>query len=76
MKSTKFKIGDRVQYNHRFLKSIMANKYIADMKGTVNDIVYMVSSKKWLVRVLWDGEGEAAGCLESNLCKIGLDVTE
>ena len=76
MKSTKFKIGDRVQFNHNFLKYTMSDKDIADMKGTVNDIVHMVYSKKWLVRVLWNGEGEMAGCLESNLCKIGLDTTE
>ena len=76
MKSTKFKIGDRVQYNHNFLKSTMADKDIADMKGYVKDIVYITSPKKYLIRILWDGEGEAAGCLESNLCKIGLDVTE
>jgi len=76
MKSTKFKIGDRVQFNHNFLKYTMSDKDIADMKGTVNDIVHMVYSKKWLVYVLWDGEDEIKGSLESNLCKIGLDVTE
>ena len=76
MKSSKFKIGDRVQYNHKFLKSTMADKDIADMKGFVKDIKHLFSSNTYIIQILWDGEKELKNSLESKLCKIGLDTTE
>ena len=75
MKPSRFKIGDRVQYNHAFLKSIQADKEIADLKGTVKDVVYRNISKVYFIRVLWDGENDLRTSGEKTLCKIGLDIT-
>lgn len=77
MKRYAYKSGDRVAYNHSFLKSVQADRDIADMRGTV------VMTKELrpglsLVTVNWDGY-EIKRCMSTNLCRVTdmiLDPTE
>lgn len=71
-----FSFGEKVRYSHAFLKSIGADLEIASMKGTVISIVPIHGGNNTLVKVLWDGETEAKGCLASNLSHMNYDVTE
>ena len=75
MKKYEFKIGDRVQYNHNFLKSITADYDTGIMKGTVQQVTNIGRANNVLVKILWDGDTEIHSALVSNLCRIGLDMT-
>lgn len=68
------KIGDRVQYNHAFLKNIGAGFGIASMQGTIKAIVGNISKDKHMVTVAWQF-GPTNTVLTSNLCRVGIDPT-
>jgi hypothetical protein len=72
----KFQIGERVRYSHAFLKSTGSDLEISRMIGTVQKIFPIQSTKNSLIKVLWDGETEAKGCLASNLSHMNYDITE
>ena len=64
----KFEIGDRVKYNHRFLKSIGGDYEASKMMGTVKEIKGKFGNGI-LLKIKWDGNDEIYGCLDINLAK-------
>ena len=64
----KFEIGDRVKYNHRFLKSIGGDYETSKMMGTVKEIKGKFG-KGILLKIIWDGDTEIRGTLDINLAK-------
>lgn len=63
------KIGDRVAFSHAYLKSVSADKDIADMRGKIVAVIRPIG-KSFYVKVLWDGDIESKGCLSWNLSKV------
>lgn len=68
-----FKIGEQVRYCHSFLKSINADRDIADLTGIIQSIKQVGS--KQLIKVLWN-DGELQNALASNLAHMNYDITE
>lgn len=73
------KTGDKVTYNHKFVKSAQLPPELANRRGTVTEVKGLKPTLQY-VRVLWDDDGQVTGCLSSNLARIKdgtiLDVTE
>lgn len=70
------KSGNKVKYNHAFLKSIGADYDTSIITGIVQSIKPLPNNKNYLVKVLWQGENEVKGCLTNNLTKMDYDITE
>lgn len=64
------KVNDRVCYSHNFLKSIQADKDIADMRGTITQVVRQLSPGLFYVKLQWDGQEEITGAISKNLAPI------
>jgi hypothetical protein len=64
------KVNDRVCYSHNFLKSIQADKDIADMRGTVMLVGREIKKGLFHVKVQWDNETELSGAISKNLALI------
>lgn len=72
----KYKIGDRVQYNHAFIRNMdcLDNEF-DQLWGIVREIK-RVGTKDYL-KVEWDNSYNGATQMvnPSNMCKIGKDTT-
>jgi len=62
-----FEVGQRVAYNHRFLKQIAAGYDIASLRGTVEDTFSF--SGRPAAKVRWQDEEDTHSVLFSNLCR-------
>lgn len=60
------RVGQRVAYAAKFLRSIGADKDIADMRGHIVEVKGAFAGDT-LVKVLWEGESEVRGTLAANL---------
>jgi hypothetical protein len=65
----KYEVGDRVKYNHAFLKNTGSTFEIASMEGTIVEVKGNFANGL-LVKIKWDGDTEIRGCLTSNLAKL------
>jgi hypothetical protein len=65
---TSLKPGDRVAYTAKFIKQYGYSYEIAQLRGTVTQVLPL--GKKTVVRVLWDGEAEECGGLSNVFCRI------
>jgi len=70
----KFNPGDKVQYNHAFLRNTGSDLDIASMKGSITRSKTLAG--KTFVYVLWDWEDQPKLVNPNNLCHIGRDSTE
>ena len=66
---TKFAVGDRVKYNHAFLKNTGSDYEISKMTGTIIEVKGNFGNSS-LVKIKWDGDIEIRGCLTCNLAKL------
>jgi len=73
MKNYKFQVGDRVQYNQKWLQSVgLVTGNIPKMQGIVSSI--QTTNNKRLLRIKWDSGEEYSG-LSTCFCRVGLDPT-
>jgi len=63
------KVGMKVKYSHAWLKSVQADKELADLEGIVTYIKELPVKGKFYCRVIWT-TGEQYGILASNLVEI------
>jgi hypothetical protein len=70
----KFNPGDKIQYNHAFLRNTGSDYDIANMKGNITGS--KILGGKTFVYVLWNDEDQPKLVNPSNLCHIGRDSTE
>ena len=63
------KIGMTVKYTHNWLKSVGADKSLADMIGEIKEIRKIPTIGKFYCRVLWN-TGEYYGVLNTNLAEV------
>jgi hypothetical protein len=70
----KYNVGDKVQYNHNFLRNTGGDIDIANMKGKVTGLKPVAG--KTFVYVLWSDEDQPKLVNPSNLCHVGRDSTE
>ena len=70
----KYNVGDKVQYNHAFLRNTGSDINIANMKGSITGSKNLAG--KTFVYVLWNDEKQPKLVNPSNLCHIGRDSTE
>lgn len=63
------KIGMKVKYTHNWLKSVGADKDLADLEGEITEIRNIGTTKKFYCRVLWN-TGEYYGILSTNLAEV------
>lgn len=66
---TKFSVGDRVKYNHAFLKNIGGDYATSAMIGTIVEVKGNFANGS-LVKIQWDGYTEICGCLTCNLARL------
>jgi hypothetical protein len=64
-----FEVGNRVKYNHAFLKNTGSTFEIASMTGTIVEVKGKFAGGS-LVKIKWDGDIEIRGCLTCNLAKL------
>jgi hypothetical protein len=69
-----YKSGDRVAYNHSFLKAVQGDKEIASMRGTVVTCKVLRPNLS-LVTVNWDG-AEVKKSMSTNLCKVTTKIQD
>lgn len=63
------KVGMKVKYSHAWLKSVQAEKDVADMEGEIIHVKELPTKGKFYCRVLWNTK-EVYGILASNLVEI------
>ena len=63
------KTGEKVCYKTSFLRSISADKTIADRKGVVIEDKGVVGKHQYM-KIQWN-DGEITGALSCNIAKIG-----
>ena len=66
---TKFEVGNRVKYNHTFLKNTGGDYEMSKMTGTIVEVKGNFGNSS-LVKIQWDGDIEIRGCLTCNLAKL------
>lgn len=72
------KVGMKVAYSHAWLKSVQAEKDIADMRGEISFVKELPTKGVFYCKVKWE-TGEEYGILAKNLVQVTdkiLDPTE
>lgn len=74
-KKNQYNLGDKIQYNHAFLKNtgcILTE--FCDFIGVITEI--KIVNKKVFYRVIWNNENESHLLFSGNVCRVGRDSTE